>query len=151
MALLEETEDFRAYIETLTPTDLKGVEELPYRRVLDEQEGKRLWEQIRRNWDIGEGYWFPLKDGPVPPHILAFHTEYFQNIGGETLLRGALKKRDVSTVFLLHEFGDPDYEIELGSFVPGYRDGGEQYSTSKEADWVVYSSHESSITICGVC
>jgi hypothetical protein len=38
MALLEETEDFRAYIETSTPTDLKGVEELPYRRVLDDQE-----------------------------------------------------------------------------------------------------------------
>jgi hypothetical protein len=38
MALLEETEDFRAYIETSTPTDLKGVEDLPYRRVLDDQE-----------------------------------------------------------------------------------------------------------------
>lgn len=149
-ALLEVAEDFTAYIESLTPTDLKGVEELPYRRVLGEEECEGLWKQIRRNWNIGEGYWFPLKDGPIPSHILAFHTDYFQNIGGEALLREVLKKRGVSTIFLLHEFGDPEYEIELGVFVPGYRDGGEQYSTSKEADWVVYASHEASITICGL-
>jgi hypothetical protein len=37
-ALLEETEDFITYIETLTPADLKGVEGLPYRRVLGEEE-----------------------------------------------------------------------------------------------------------------
>lgn len=149
-ALLEDAEDFRAYIETLTPADLKDVEELPYRRVLGEEESKRLWKQVRRNWNIAEGYWFPLKNGPIPPHVLAFHTDYFQNIGGEALLREVLKKRGVSTVFLLHEFGDPEYEIELGVFVPGYRGGGEQYSTSKESDWVVYASHESSITICSV-
>jgi hypothetical protein len=79
--------------------------------------------------------------------VLAFHTDYFQNIGGEALLREFLKKRAVSTVFLLHEFRDPEYEIELGVFVPGYGDGGEQYSTSKETDWVVYAAHESSITM----
>ena len=113
-------------------------------------ESDRLWEKIRRVWNIGEGYWFPLKDGPIPPHVLAFHTDYFQKIGGEELLREGLAKRGVTTVFLLCEFGDPEYEIELGTFLPGYRDGGEQYSTSNETDWVVYASHESSITICGL-
>jgi hypothetical protein len=43
----------------------------------------------------------------------------------------------------------PDYEIELEILEPGYRDGGVRYSTSAQADWVVYASHESSITVCG--
>jgi hypothetical protein len=43
----------------------------------------------------------------------------------------------------------PEYEVELRICEPGYRDGGEQYSTSEHADWIVYASHESSITIGG--
>jgi hypothetical protein len=95
-AIREEAEDFRVYVETLTPEDLVQVEALPYRRVLK-----------------------------------------------------ALEQRGVSKLFLLHEFGDPEYEIDLSIFVPGYRDGGEQYSTSTDTDWMVYASHESSITVCG--
>jgi hypothetical protein len=60
-----------------------------------------------------------------------------------------LKNHGVSTVFLLHEFGEPDYEIELGIFGPSYGDGVEQYSASKEMDWIIYASHGSSITVGG--
>jgi hypothetical protein len=85
----------------------------------------------------------------MPPNILAFHTDYFQSINGQGILREALERHAISTVFLLREFGDPEYEIELGIFEPGYRDGGEQYSTSQQTDWIVYASHESSITVGG--
>jgi hypothetical protein len=60
-----------------------------------------------------------------------------------------MEQQGISKLFLLHEFGDPEYEIELGIYEPGYRDGGEQYSTSEENNWMVYASHESSITVCG--
>jgi hypothetical protein len=148
-ALREETEDFRIYIETLIRSDPASVEPLPRRRVLSAEESKGIWQDLKRAWHIEESYWFPLKKGPIPLHILAFHTDYFQNIDGLELIRKELEKRHVSTVFLLHEFGDPDYEIDLGIFEPSYRDGGEQYSTSKQMDWMIYASHESSITVCG--
>jgi hypothetical protein len=148
-ALREETEDFRIYIETLMRNDLVSVEPLPRRRVLNAEESREIWQDLKRTWHIEEGYWFPLRNGPIPPHVLAFHTDYLQNIDGLKLIRKELEKRHVSTVFLLHEFGDPDYEIELGIFEPGYRDGGEQYSTSEQMDWMIYASHESSITVCG--
>jgi hypothetical protein len=148
-AIREEAEDFTIYLETLTRTDLAAVEPLPGRRVLNEDESKTIWQELKRTWHIEEGYWFPLKNGTIPPNILAFHTDYFQNIAGQELIRQELEKRHVSTVFLLHEFGDPEYEIDLGIFEPGYRDGGEQYSTSKQMDWMIYASHESSITVCG--
>jgi hypothetical protein len=148
-ALHEEMEDFRIYIETLMRNDLVSVEPLPRRRVLNAEESRGIWQDLKRTWHIEEGYWFPLRNGPIPPHVLAFHTDYFQNIDGLELIRKELEKRHVSTVFLLHEFGNPDYEIELGIFEPSYRDGGEQYSTSKQMDWMIYASHESSITVCG--
>jgi hypothetical protein len=148
-AIREEAEDFRVYVETLTPEDLVQVEALPYRRVLSKEECERLWAELRKIWSIGDGYWFPLKEGPVPSNVLAFHTDYFESINGQALLREALELRGTSRVFLLHEFGDPEYEIELSIYEPGYGDGGEQYSTSKETDWMVYASHESSITVCG--
>jgi hypothetical protein len=82
---------------------------------------------------------------------LAFHVDYFSAIDGDALLREALSGSGVSRVFELHEFGpdEPDYEIELSVFEPGYRWGGEQYCTRAGVDWVVYASHESSITVAG--
>jgi hypothetical protein len=148
-ALREEADDFKVFLKALTPADLAYVEALPFRRVLKEEHSKQLWEELRNTWGIDGSYWFPLKEGPIPPHVLAFHTDYFREISGAALLREALEKRGISTVFQIHEFGDPHYEVELGIFEPSYRDGGEQYSTSKQADWVVYASHESSITVCG--
>jgi hypothetical protein len=148
-ALLEEAADFTAYVKTLSPSDLRGVKTLPHQRVLSEAESKQLWKTVRRIWNFTEGPWFPLKPQPVPSHTLAFHRDYFESIHGEALLREALAKRGINLVFLLHEFGDPEYEIELESFAPQYADGGEQYSTSSQTDWLVYASHESSITISG--
>lgn len=148
-ALRDEAGDFRAYLEALAPADLAQMEPLPYRRVLGKEESAQIWGELGEAWGIGDGYWFPLKDGPMPPDILAFHTDYFESIDGEVFLREALEQRGISKVFLLHEFGDPEYEIELNIYAPGYRDGGEQYSTSAQKDWMVYSSHESSITVCG--
>jgi hypothetical protein len=70
-------------------------------------------------------------------------------MNGAALLREALQNRNIARVFQLHEFGDPNYEIDLGILEPSYRDGGESYSTSAQSDWVVYAPHESSITVCG--
>jgi hypothetical protein len=145
----EEAEDFRVCVEALTLKDLAHIEPLPYTRVLSKDESERFRNGLRTTWGIGNDYWFPLKEGAVPPSVLAFHTDYFERINGLHILRDALERRGVSTVLLLHEFGDPEYEVELGIFEPGYRDGGEQYSTSDPADWIVYASHESSVTIGG--
>lgn len=63
-AVCEEAEDFRVYVEALTPTDLVQIEPLPHRRVLSKEESERLWNGLRRAWSsIGDGYWFPLKGG----------------------------------------------------------------------------------------
>jgi hypothetical protein len=70
---------------------------------------------------------------------------------GLSLLHKALEMRGISRVFQLHEFGsfEPECEIELSVPEPAYCGGREQYCMSEAVDWVVYASHESSITIAG--
>jgi len=150
-ALREESEDYRTYIRILSEGDLPSIAPLPFRRVLADKESKELWNQLKMTWDIGGGYWFPLREGTAPPNVLAFHVDYFKAVNSFAHIHDALSGRGVSRVFELDEFGpdEPDYEIELSIFEPGYRWGGEQYCTAVGTDWVVYASHESSITIGG--
>jgi hypothetical protein len=150
-ALREEAADFKAYVQVLEDRDLGDIAPLPYRRVLTEEESKKLWSRLRQTWDIGDGYWFPLRDSPVPDELLTLHVDYFARMKGAELLRDALGIRGISRVFQLNEFRsiDPEYEMEISIVEPRYASGGEQYSTSESLDWVVYASHESSITVGG--
>ena len=150
-ALGEETEDYRTYIQALSKRDLVSIPPLPFRRVMSAEESKKLRNQLKAVWDIGESYWFPLREGPLPLSILAFHVEYYKKMNGLRILHEALMRRSISRVFELHEFGpdEPDNEIELSILKQAYLWGAEQYCTGKNLDWVVYASHESSITIAG--
>jgi hypothetical protein len=150
-ALGEEADDYRAYIQVLVEADLTDVLPLPFKRVITEEESKKLWKQLKAAWDIGGGPWFPLKEGQVPPHLITFHCDYFGAMSGAQLLRKTLETRGITRIFQLQEFcpPEPEYEVELSNLEPAYGSGGEQYSTSDPTDWVVYASHESSITVCG--
>jgi hypothetical protein len=121
--LREESDDYKTYVRILSEADLLNIAPLPFRRVLAIEESKEIWNQLKAAWEIREGYWFPLREGPIPPNILAFHVDYFNAMNGVDLLRDALGRRGISRVFQLHEFGpdEADYEIELSIFEPAYR------------------------------
>jgi hypothetical protein len=150
-AVCEEAADFQAYIQVLEERDLADISPLPYRRVLAEEESNKLWNKLKEAWGIGNGYWFPLREGRIPEDLLTFHVDYFSKMDGADLLREALRNHRVSRIFQLNEFKstDPEYEIELSLLEPRYASGDEQYCTSETLDWIVYASHESSLTIGG--
>ena len=87
------------------------------KRVIGNWESKRLWTHLKEVWGIDGSYWFPLKEGPVPQNVVAFHTDYIEAMNGVALLREALQSRSITRVFQLHEFGDPDYEIRIPRIV----------------------------------
>lgn len=145
----DERARFCAYIENMQPEVLRDVRPLPHHRLLGEREAARLWRRLQRKWQIpSQGYWWPLGSQEVPPpHVLAFNDWEFHKHVPLSLLRGWLGEARAKSI-LLFDNDNPgeDYEMDLELFASG---GGERYWTSPKMDWVIYYSHENSVTIGG--
>jgi hypothetical protein len=94
------------------------------------------------------GQWYPItKDQPL--RAVAFQANYFNDEVGVKILRDILSKRGIKRVWELKEIGpEPEYEKEIDEFEP-YYGGTEGYWCSADMDWIIYVSHENSITIGG--
>ncbi|HZN33080.1 MAG TPA: hypothetical protein VFB80_04645 [Pirellulaceae bacterium] len=142
----EERAAFCSYVARLSPADLYGVEPLPFRRVLAADESESLWSRLRKRWGIGAGCWYPLGECTLPG-VEAFDASAFDKAAPPECLRGILSDRRIERVWELREFG-PEYELAVALFDPHY-DGAEGYWSSGEMDWIVYASHERSVTVGG--
>lgn len=145
--MAEERAAFVGYISSVTDEEMQMVEPLPHRRTLAPEEEAALRRTLLDRWGAGRGYWFPISGEAPPEFALAFHTDWFDEAKGRVVgeLLGA---HGVERVFELREHGEDHYEIGLKAFDPHYN-GAEGFWFSRESDWVVYASHESSITIAG--
>ena len=96
----------------------------------------------------GEHYWWPL-DGAVRPDAVAFQDAYFHREVGAEALRRLLRRRGITRVWQFEELRlAPDLEQDP-IWCTFRRSGGETYWTSRALDWLVYASHERSLTIAG--
>jgi hypothetical protein len=148
-ALKDQALAYAKFIEGLSSRELERVEPLPYRRVLSQEESVSLWQSLESRWSIrGQGYgWYPISDAAAPEGAVAVHEELWRERGGDGLLLRFLEAHAVQRCFLIRELGPPDYEIER-SIVTPYYDGSELFLTNND-DWILYASHESSMTLVG--
>jgi hypothetical protein len=144
--MADERADFCRYLGGLKIADLSAIERLPYRRVLTTDESKTIWSRLRTRWEIPNGYWFPLADCELPD-VVAFKTRDFDEAVAYVRLRDLLAARGIERVWELREYG-PDYEEDLALLEP-YYNGAEGYWSSGDSDWIIYASHESSVTVGG--
>ncbi|MFF2019712.1 hypothetical protein [Paenibacillus sp. NPDC058177] len=146
----EERSSFVSYLENVSAAKVMSQPPLFYRRKLSVPEIELLWTQLNDIWAIKtRGPWIPL-DGSQNELTLAFMDDYFDSEVGYELLRKFLKEHGVNHVYELRELEfSPEYELELSAFTPTYAFNGEGFWCSKEMDWVIYASHENSITIGG--
>jgi len=147
-AMADERAAFCGFIQRLTPEDLGDVAPLPYRRTLSREEHVDLRARLTERWGAREGqYWYPLSPEAAPPDVLAFQHDWFDHAVPPPVLQRILAGHGVERVWELHESG-PDYEITLEQVEPDYSNT-KGYWTAGEMDWVIYVSHESSITVAG--
>lgn len=141
----QEWNTFVEYITSRGSRELENVEPLPYRHVLTNSESTRLRGTLASRWGVC-GYWYPLSK--VEPHVnvIAFHTDLWERRGGEDVLRLALEERAIGNRFAILE-GPSDYGIDR-LLVDTTYSGFEAFLTS-DFEWLVYSSHESSIALAG--
>jgi hypothetical protein len=145
-AMANERESFCEFIGGLSDSELQSVQPLPYQRVLSPSESESVWSRVRDRWQITAGYWFPLAECSLPD-VAAFQDRFFYEACSSFSLVDLLASRGVSRVWELREYG-PEYEQDVSLFDPHY-DGAEGFWSSGDLDWIVYASHESSITVGG--
>lgn len=145
-AMTEERASYAGYMLGLAPRDLNAVESLPYRRVLASEEAKTVWSRLCGRWQIAGGYWYPLTDCRMPD-VVAFNTKVFEEAVEYKTLRELLEARGIERVWELREYG-PEYLEELALFEPRYN-GAEGFWSSGDLDWIIYASHENSVTVGG--
>jgi len=147
-AMAEERDEFASFVSSVPENALNAVEPLLLRRVFGKDELQRLWDSLSTRWDIAKHeYWWPLRAGAAPPSVVAFHEDYLDD-AKLSAVRKILIAHSVDRVWELREFGERGCEQSVEAFKPAYN-GEEGYFTSSGFEWVVYASHESSITLAG--
>jgi hypothetical protein len=145
-AMAEEREAFRAFVRSVPEADLAAVEPLPYRRCLREVEERRLRARLAQVWGIADHYWYPLAE-TRRPDVLALQAPAFDRAIGGPGLQRIVGGWGVRRVWELREYAG-SYELELSELMPHYT-GAEGYWTAVGKEWIVYASHESSVTVGG--
>ena len=144
----DEVQKFSEFIRSLTEEQIASAEPLPYRRTLSKGESNHLLAKLRDRWQVdGKGYWHPLTARAMPPHVVAFHVRYFDE-RKRALLRKVARRLGATRVLEKREYKGFASEFDLELFEPVH-DGREGYWTSESVDWLVYASHEASLTIAG--
>lgn len=145
-AMREEREKLFKYIDELSEQDLMAIKPVFYRRVLSDEESKSIRKKLNNRWKLQKDYWYPLTI-EKPVNAEAFQDAYFKKEVGAENLRRILDQYKVEKVYELREDG-LDYEFELSVFEP-YYNGAEGFWCDDKFDWIIYASHESSITVGG--
>lgn len=152
LAIDEERLLFMQYVRQVSLEELAHVDPLPYRRTLTSEESQLLRQSLKPRWGVENFYWFPLDrpdDVPPPEDAVALDAEPFFDPDVQARLRAVLETLGVARLWELREFDtDADCEIDLGLFVPTYT-GAEGFWTDRTLGWLVYASHESSVTAAG--
>jgi len=123
------------------------VEPLFYRHSLSQQEISIYWARLVERFDISKGFcWSPI-DGIVRPTALIFTVEAFEKAIPPQKLRDILASHGINRVLELRENSE-DCWLDLSEF-EAYYNMAEGFWSSQSLDWIIYASHESSISIGG--
>jgi hypothetical protein len=117
-------------------------------RTLSDAERDVFWERAASEWDIRTQYWYPLEP-TSRADVVAFNASAFHAAVGAEGVRAALGAHGVSRVIETHELAElPTREIDVAhaDFVYEFAEG---YWCDGQHDWIVYVSHEDSLTIGG--
>ncbi|MCX7357942.1 MAG: hypothetical protein NT015_07360 [Alphaproteobacteria bacterium] len=154
---------FAQLIERLEKSEIPEQSTLPYRRVLLRPEIDQLKANLKQTWGFGGGYWYPLSEAvnpftaafPLVAFALTENARSYLPIGTEVYPGDVLK--DVQRFFREHhvkrayklrtEWGY-SYEIDAQLLDPGYG-ASEELNFNARHDWVLYWSHEGSVTLGG--
>ncbi len=141
----DERQKFVEFIHSVDGSRLSEQQPLIFRRVLGTMEHQRLHEAVIQKW----GKWYGgCSDREFPEsQVMTLHDAAMARPESCARIRDALHEHGIDILFELREYAD-GFEIPLESADFSY-DGAEGFWTSVDLGWLIYASHESSITFAG--
>ena len=133
---------FHAYLKTLTPDCAAPL--CPYWRTIWGKEAEGIIAEIQDKWNYNKSYWYPL-DGTqdedrffISPQWLKPHLAEIKNALG--LPNGHI-----------YEYGESMYTCSHCAEVDDlyFYDGLEHVHCPKDFSWIIYYSHENTVTFAG--
>jgi hypothetical protein len=144
-AMADERETLAHVFRDVDTADLADVEPLFYRRVLSADEVQFWRKAIEGVWGAPDGYWYPL--GPkTDPSLVALELVGIEDALPERLRR-FFADNAITRLIELREL-DASYEIQADAAAVAYTSS-EGFWTSPENSWIIYCSHEGTITFGG--
>jgi hypothetical protein len=148
-AITDEKEKFVKHIQNLSEESVGDREPLPYRRILSQEEITALWEKIDERWGTtGTEYWYPLIENKTESSLTAYDALSFHSKMSSDELQSIMGKWGVERLYELREYGDENYSLSIDLWDPRYN-GAEGFWVSEDLDWILYASHENTITVGG--
>lgn len=141
-ATQDERQKFSFFVDSADYARLASQPPLPFCRVLGTTEHQKLHRSVAQRWGKWYGGCVDMKE--IASDVVTLHVAAMKEPESYEGLRAALIERGISRVFELRESGD-GFEIETNTASFAY-DGAEGFWTSGDSAWMVYSSHESSVT-----
>jgi hypothetical protein len=148
----EERDALGTFVSSRSHSDLASVEPLPYRRTLSDDESGQLRSLLQTNWGVVNGEWYPFdrsQDDAPPANAVAFRSEPFFEPRLVESLQALLRRSGTRHVYELREGNtSADSEIDVELLRPWYNFD-EGYWFGDSASWLIYASHEGSVTVGG--
>jgi len=143
-AMSEERKKFIEFVFSMTIENISEVAPLPYRHRLTDKEMLSVRKQLLEHWNFDGDYWNPL-DERSPKETVFLMKDNLTNDDCTKILDYLISNSNKR----LYEVTEDriDYEIEFDSFdIDLY----ETIVTDKTFEWVIYGSHEETITFGGI-
>jgi hypothetical protein len=115
-------------------------------RQLSAKESEAVRSGLRQTWAWEGGYWYPLQ-GDSPRHSLALNEERWAKLAPDDRIRALLAQHEPGVCYRIREH-DPDEETTVAELDSVYG-WSEQFLVPASLEWVVYWSHEGTLTLAG--
>jgi hypothetical protein len=142
-AMTEERTKFVEFINSRTTENIAHVEPLPYRHRLTDSEMVLVRKQLADIWNYDGDYWNPLDDKCSKETVFLMEDDLTE--GDNRKIVEFIVTNSNKRLFEITE-DRIDYEIEVDSF---NLDLHETMVTDKSFSWVIYGSHEDTLTFGG--
>lgn len=143
-AMNEERKKFIEFVSSITIGSISEIEPLPYRHRLTDKEALSVRKQLLKHWNFNGDYWNPL-DKKSPKETVFLMKDNLTNDDYNKIIDYLISNSNNR----IYEIAEDriDYEIEFDSLdIDLY----ETIITDKTFEWVIYGSHEGTITFGGI-